>query len=98
MAAQPQASALTHVSEAKPVVLDGVRVFRGVYARGEDLLALGSLDGTRWVECDLDDTIWPSRIRDITLVDCSIRNSVWDLELGENIKIMGTKRIKVAVK
>ncbi len=88
---------LRPVGEVEPIVLEGIRVFRHVVAHGEDLLRLGSLDNTRWVECDLSHTVWPRRIHEVTFVDCDLRNSVWDLDEGENIKIFGSKRIKVAV-
>ncbi len=88
---------LRPVAEVQPVELDGVRVFRHVVAHGDDLLKLGSLDNTKWVECDLSGTVWPKQLHEVTLVDCDLRNAVMDLDEGENIKIFGTKRIKVAV-
>ena len=89
---------LRHVADVKPTVLDGQRVFHHVEAHGDDLLRLGSLDHTKWIECDLSDTTWPKTLHEVTLVDCDLRNSVWDLEEGENIKILGTKRIRISVK
>ena len=68
-----------------PPLREEIAIFRGPAA----------LDGSRWVDCDLDTTVWPSVLRDITIVDSSLRNSVWEMETGENIRIMGTKRIPI---
>jgi hypothetical protein len=92
------ANKLTPLSGFEPESVGGVRIFRGVRARGQDILKWAAanpaaLDGSKWVECDLDETVWPSVLRDVTIVDSSLRNSVWEMENGENIRIMGTKRI-----
>ena len=85
------------VAEADPVQIDGVKVYRHVVARGDDLLKLGSLDNTRWVECDLRDTEWPTSIHNLTIIDSDISHSRWNFVDASDIKFLGTKRIKIAM-
>lgn len=91
---------LTSLDGYEPESVAGVRVFRGVHARGNDVIKWAeanpaALDGSRWVECDLDTTVWPAVLRDITIIDSTLRDSVWKMENGENIRIVGTKRIPI---
>lgn len=84
-----------HITDVKPVILHGIRVYISIYARGTDLLEMdaqepGVFNGSRWINCDLEETIWPSTLRDIAILDSSLRNSLWDLDHGEDISIMGS--------
>ena len=93
---------LRHISEVTPEVLAGIKLYRGVYARGNDLLDLdaaqpGVLNGSRILNSDLAGTTWPGLVRDLTIVDTDLRNAVWHLTLGEGIKIMGTTKIPISV-
>jgi hypothetical protein len=89
---------LTSLDGFEPESVAGVRIFRAVRARGDDVIKWAAqnpsaLDGSKWIDCDLDTTVWPAVLRDVTIVDSSLRNSVWEMENGENIRILGTKRI-----
>ena len=98
----PVAAELRPIAEVEPEILAGVRVFRHVRAHGRDLLELneknpGMFDGSRWLDCDLEGTEWPPELHDVTIVDSNLKDSVWRLTNGENIRIMGTKRIPMSV-
>jgi hypothetical protein len=89
---------LTSLDGFEPESVSGVRIFSNVRARGNDVIEWAeknpsALDGSRWIECDLDTTVWPKVLRDVTIVDSSLRDSVWEMENGENIRILGTTRI-----
>jgi hypothetical protein len=55
----------------------------------------GILNGSRWLHCDLDGTKWPATIRDVVIIDSSLRDSCWDLECGEDIRILGTREFPI---
>jgi len=91
---------LTSLDGFEPESVGGVRIFRAVRARGNDVINWAAqnpsaLEGSKWIECDLDTTVWPSVLRDVTIVDSSLRDSVWNMATGENIRILGTKRIPI---
>jgi hypothetical protein len=93
---------LRHITEVRPVVIHGARVFVNVYARGTDLVEMdakepGLFNGSRWISCDLDETVWPSTLRAVTILDSSLRNSIWKMDYAENIRIMSSVRINVQI-
>jgi tetratricopeptide (TPR) repeat protein len=85
---------------ANAPLIDGHRYFIGVQARELDLLNMeraepGVLNGSRWLHCDLDGTRWPAAIQDVAIVDSLLRDSRWDLECGEDIRILGTREFRI---
>jgi tetratricopeptide (TPR) repeat protein/Cdc6-like AAA superfamily ATPase len=84
-------------------LIAGHRYFIGVQARGLELLEMelvepGVLNGSRWLHCDLDGTRWPAAIHDVSIVDSLLRDSRWDLECGEDIRILGTREFPIWMK
>jgi hypothetical protein len=85
---------------ANAPLIDGHRYFIGVRARGLELLDMelaepGVLNGSRWLHCDLDGTRWPAAIHDVSIVDSLLRDSRWDVECGEDIRILGTREFPI---
>ena len=100
MATTSEGTSLQPLAGYEPTSAAGVRLFREVRAHGRDVIEWaeqnpGALNSSRWENCDLDGTEWPAVIQDLTIVDSSLRNSIWRLTEGDNIRIMGSKRISM---